>query len=118
MAVPYVGNALNGWTKKQMVKIVHQFVVNHLTQEKMTDVVLDMNLQPMPAQVVDRKPEAQREWRWWRLLVKEREATLSIDDVVVVDGIPYRVRSVQDWGRSGYVRYEATEDYRGRDGDQ
>ena len=110
MAVPYLGNALNGWTKKIPCKIVTQTVVNHKTQENENDVILDKNIQPIPQTKVDRKPEGQRTWKWWNLLIRNGQL-LKIDDVVIINNKRFRIQSIGDWSESGFQNYEAIEDY-------
>ena len=113
MAVPNVSGVLRGWTKKQEVRLVTKSVVDAKVVQTATAIILDMNLQPLQAEKVNRKPEDQRAWKWFSILVKSNYQKLEIDNVLIVTGIPYRIESVQNWTDSGYIRYEAHEDYSG-----
>lgn len=113
MAVPNVSGAIRGWTKKQEVRLVTKTVVNAKVTQTATTIILNMNLQPLQPEKVNRKPEDQRAWKWFSILVKSGYQKMDIDNVVIVSGIPYRIESVQNWETSGYVRYEAHEDYSG-----
>ena len=110
MAVPYLANALNGWTTPRTVQRVTKSVVNFQVDEATTEITLDMNLQPTPPQEVQRRPEDQRQWRWWNVNVREGPV-LNIDDVIIVDGINYRIVEVHNWSESGFQKYRAIEDY-------
>lgn len=110
MAVPYLAGALDGWTTPQTVETVVKTVVNHQVQETRTATTVDINIQPMPAQEVARRPEDQRQWRWWSVIVREGPL-LNIDDVITVDSVSYRIVKVHNWSESGFQKYEALEDY-------
>lgn len=110
MAVPNLANAVRGWTQRRTIQIVSKPVVNHQVVETRSDVTLDINLQPMPAQEVVRRPEDQREWKWWNVIIR-RGPLLNIDDVLIADGIDYRIVKVHNWSESGFQKYEAIEDY-------
>jgi len=110
MAVPWMKKTLRGWTKKTNVKIVTQSVVDFETVEAEADAVLDCNFQPMPAAKVNRKPEEQRTWTWWSIIVEDGPL-LKTDDVIIKDNIRYRIESANNWSESGFQKYEAVEDY-------
>jgi len=112
MPVPYVAGALKGWTRKTPVKIVTQSVVNHQTVEATADATLDINFQPMPAWKVNRKPEEQRTWKWWSIIIKNPTVNLNTDDIIIrPTGQRFRIQSGNDWTESGFSKYEAIEDY-------
>jgi len=110
MPVPYMAGALNGWTNNISVKIITQTISGHKTVESAAEEILDINLQPVPAQRVERKPEYQREWKWWSLIIKNGPL-LKIDDIIIVNSIRYKIQSVSNWASSGFHKYEAIEDY-------
>jgi hypothetical protein len=111
MPFPNVSNALNGWTRRVSARVVTKSIVDHRVVETVADATMDIVLQPMPAQEVNRKPEEQRSWKWWSLWVKAGQQELDIDDVVVVDGVGYRVSKINDWTQGGYRSYDAVEGY-------
>ena len=110
MAVPHLAGALRGWTTPRTVTRVTQTVVNFQTQDAITDITLDCNIQPMPAQEVARRPEDQREWKWWSIIVRYGPL-LNVDDIITVDAISYRIEKVHNWLESGFTKYEAIQDY-------
>ena len=110
MRVPYMGKTLKGWTQKTNIKKVTQTIVNHKTVETESPITLKCNFQPMPAAKVNRKPEEQRTWKWWSIIVTEGEL-LKTDDIIIKDSVRYKIESVNNWTESGFQKYEAIEDY-------
>ena len=108
--VPYLATAIRGWTQKRQVELVTQTVVSHVPTESRVTTQLDINIQPTPAQEVIRRPEDQRSWKYWTLIVREGPV-LDIDDVAVVESISYRITHVHNWSESGFQKYQAIEDY-------
>lgn len=112
MPVPYMGNTIKGWTRKTAVKIVTQSVVQHQTTEATADATLNINFQPMPAAKVNRKPEEQRTWKWWSIIIRSASVLLETDDKIIrPSGQVFRIQSANDWRESGFSKYEAIEDY-------
>ena len=112
MPVPYLGNAIKGWTRKTDVKIVTQTVVDFQTVEATADATLDINFQPMPDFKVNRKPEEQRTWKWWNIKITSSTVLLKSDDIIIrPSGQRFRIQSGADWRESGFSKYEAIEDY-------
>lgn len=112
MSVPYLGNALKGWAKKTNIKVITQTVVDHETVESESDVSYHANFQPMPAAKVNRKPEEQRTWKWWSVIIMDKTVLLKTDDKIQNDsGQNFRVQQANDWRSSGFTKYEAIEDY-------
>lgn len=113
MSIPRVSSALRGWTKKRTVKIIEKTVVNYLTVYRAEIVRLDIFLAPLQPEKIRRKPEEQRAWKWYDVVIKAGARQLKIDDRIEVGGVVYVIDSVQPWDEGGYRRYEATEDYTG-----
>jgi len=112
MPVPYLGGALKGWTRKTNITIITQSVVDHETVESESTISYPANLQPMPAAKVNRKPEEQRTWKWWSVIIRDKTLLLSTDDIIKVDsGKKFRIDQASDWRESGFTKYEAIEDY-------
>ena len=112
MPVPYMAGALKGWTKKTNVKIVTQSVVDHETVETKVPAILDINFQPMPTATVNRKPEEQRTWSWWSIIIKKPTVLLKTDDIIIrPSGQRFKIQSGNNWTESGFSKHEAIEDY-------
>ena len=110
MAVPYMKKTLNGWVKNTNVVIITKSIVDYEEVETETATTLKINKQPVPQTKVDRKPESQREWKWWSFII-QGETLLKVDDIIIVDSIRYRIENISNWSESGFTKYEAIEDY-------
>jgi len=113
MSIPNVSGALRGWLTKREIYLITKTVVNHLTVQRAEVLQIPMMLQPLQPSKIVRKPEEQRSWKWFEIITKKSERLFKHDDKIWVDGIGFRIDSVQPWSDAGYRRYEATEDYSG-----
>jgi hypothetical protein len=112
MPVPYLGNALNGWVKTTSITVITQTVVDHETVETLSNVSYPVNFQPMPAAKVNRKPEEQRTWKWWSVIIRDKTVLLKTDDIIQDgSGKKFRIEQANDWRESGFSKYEVVEDY-------
>lgn len=112
MKVPYLGGALKGWTKVIPILVITKTVVDFQVIETPSEIMLDINYQPMPAYQVSRKPEEQRAWRWWTFIIKNPTIQLNVDDIVTIGSMTFRVQSgLRDWTTSGFSICEAIEDF-------
>jgi hypothetical protein len=105
-----MARTMRGWTNTTSVDRVVQDIVNHKSVETLTRISLKANFQPMPARTVNRKPEEQRSWKWWSIIVVEGPF-LETDEIFIRSGKRFRIMSGNDWTESGFQKYEAIEDY-------
>lgn len=112
MPVPNLSGAVKGWTRLTTVQTVTQSIVDHRTVEVTQNLTRPMNFQPMPAAKVNRKPEEQRTWKWWSIIIRDRTILLNTDDKIIDQyGRIFRIQQSNDWRTSGFTKYEAIEDY-------
>lgn len=105
---PQMASVLNGWTKPSQMREVTQSAVDFEVSETVIAIVwFDVQLTPMSAQKVDRKPENLRAWKWWEAYTTEN---IKPDTVVEdFEGMQFRVQEKYDWEQAGFFRYELTE---------
>lgn len=115
MSIPYVANAFRGWTKKRACRVITKSVIAHRVQLTAREKTFDIMVAPLQPEVIARKPEEQRSWKWWSILTKSSNPLLSVEDQIVVDGITYVINSVDPWNEAGFRHYEATQNYTGLD---
>lgn len=118
MAVPYVGNVLNGWCRNQTVYLVDQSVDQHGNTIKVAiPIVKKMMLQAMPSEDLKEIPQESRSDGWWRILIKERDLSLNMNDIIFVNYAGrlrgFQIKKRGNWGQYGYCRYDALE-YEGK----
>src|SRR4030042_1960112 len=101
---------LRGWVKKKTV-VTYTFQTVDFEQVWIpTDYEVWVNYQPMPAQRVDKKPEEERQWIWWQLVI-DSSLKLKIKDWVVIDEKNFQIMEISDWSMSGFYGYEAIESF-------
>lgn len=108
--IPKVNGALRGWMKTQVFNLIVKTVVNHIPTESFTKFTVKMNIQPMPPEKVNRKPEEQRSWIWYSIWIN-KSVELKIDDIIEIQGKRYKIQSKIRWDDAGYFSFEATEDF-------
>jgi len=112
MPIPYLGNALKGWTETTQISLVTQTVVDFETVESVSDVSYPANFQPAPAQAIKRIPEEKRGRKHWSVIVLDSNVYFNLDDIVQdSDGLKYRIEDAFDWRKSGFTKYTVTRDY-------
>lgn len=112
MPVPYLGNALNGWTVTTQISQVTQTVVDYEVQETVLPDNYPANFQPAPVQAIKRLPEEKRGRKHWSVIVRDPNVYFALDDIIQDSfGIKYRIDEANDWRSSGFTKYIATEDY-------
>lgn len=110
-----VSDALGGLTRPLTVTPLTKTVVDFGNSEAGSDIETDGVLGPLSGRSLYLKPEGQRAWSWKQLLVR-RSIGLAVDDRAEIDGIPYRVKLVNDYSDYGYFEYHLIEDYTGDSG--
>jgi hypothetical protein len=111
MPVPFLGNSVKGWTSSKLITVITQTIVNFQNVQLSKNYSAQINAQPMPAWKVNRKPEEQRTWRWWELIIIQPNLNLKHDDKVVIGPRTFVIQEGSDWSESGFQGYEAIEDY-------
>lgn len=108
--VPVVKGALRGWMKKYAVTTYTQTVVNHKVVNTPVTKYIMLNKQPTPPEVVARKPEEQRHWKFWDIHTT-KELEFNIDDRFEIEGIGYKIKEKYPYKESGYFHYGCIEDF-------
>lgn len=108
--LPNMQDALADWFQMMTFTIITKETVDHELVETATVVAAKAVRQPLSAQKLMMKPEGQRAWRWEQLHAFP-DLILKPDDVVVFNGIRYRVMDKLDYKEYGYLEYHITQDY-------
>ncbi len=111
MSIPYVANALNGWTHNvRCQKVTKENNYGKITIVKSSPFILDMCIQPIPQEKINRQVYGNRSWKYKSLWVKGKP-DLKTDDVIFVNDRNYRIETIIDWSEGGYMNYDVEEDY-------
>ena len=108
--LPNVSEVLPDWFQDLTFDLVVKSVVDYEVVETLTTIHTQGVRQPMSAQSIAIKPEGQRAWRWETIHCLP-DVKLKIDDIIIFDGIKYRVAQRWNWAEYGYLEYEICQAY-------
>lgn len=109
-SLPQMDGALHGWFQKITIKLLSKSVADFELEEKEEELEFRGVVQPVSPQVVERKPEGQRNWRWIQIH-SETSLPVKVDDVIIHKGVKYRVEQRSNYSEYGYYWYQLMEDY-------
>lgn len=109
---PQVSSVFFNWTNAVQMRVVRKVAVDFEMEPDTLGVdTFEAVVQAMKSRDVDRKPEGLREWKWWTMWSVVR---LPADTVVQdMNGVEFRVQSVEDWSQGGFYKTDMTEQPRG-----
>lgn len=111
--LPNMRRSLAGWIKRQYLIVVTQTIVEgEALQIPSTPIIKMINVQPMPTEQINRKVEEKRSWSWYNIFC-ESSLILNIDDLIIVDGITYKIQQKNNYKLHGFLSYEAIQDFTG-----
>ncbi|MBO7735904.1 MAG: hypothetical protein J6S67_25265 [Methanobrevibacter sp.] len=108
--LPNVSEVLPDWFQDLTFDVVTKTVVNYEIVESLTTIHTQGVRQPMAAQQLVIKPEGQRGWKWETIHCLP-DVKLNVDDIIIFDGVKYRVMSRWNWAEYGYLEYEICQAY-------
>lgn len=105
---PNVSSVFNNWTSSIQMQIISKVPVDFESDEVIKGIVsFEAVIQAMSPREVQRKPEGERAWKWWKMW-----ATTHIQsDTVIQDpnGVQFRVTNTQDWSQGGFFTSDIVE---------
>lgn len=111
--LPNVSAAVVKWFQPMSFYRVTTSNVAYQSSEEMIETKTMGTWQPLKPREVFYKPEGQRAFSWCRLHALP-DFILLDDEVVIKDGIQYRVQGKWSYPEYGYVEYHLFEDYSGK----
>lgn len=103
-SLPQVSEALDGWFQTLTFQLVTKSLVDYEIKEVLQPIITKGVRQPFTAQQLAIKPEGQRGWLWETLHCLPN-VQLKIDDIVIFNGVRYRVMQKWNWQEYGYCEY-------------
>ena len=113
--LPQVGEVLPSWFQPLVFDVVTKSLVDYEVQEVIRTVHTQGVRQPMNAQQLAIKPEGQRSWKWETIHCLP-DVKLRVDDIIIFDGVKYRIMERWNWAEYGYLEYHICQAYEGSDG--
>ena len=110
--LPQMGEVLPSWFQTLTFDLVTKTIVDYEVQETLLTITTQGVRQPMSAQQLSIKPEGQRAWKWETIHCLP-DVKLKVDDIVIFDGVKYRVAERWNWAEYGYMEYHICQGYEG-----
>lgn len=110
--LPYVGDTLLDYFQPMTFEIVTKTVLGFQLVETKSVTSFSGVLQPFTSQQLLIKPEGQRAWIWY-MLHCDPSLALNPDDVIIYQGVQFRVMQKRDYTGYGYIEYDVVNDYTG-----
>lgn len=108
--LPDVSDVLPDWFQKLTFQLVLKEQSDYETVETLTTIETQGVRQPMSAQKLELKPEGQRAWKWETIHCLP-DVKLNVDDIIIFNGVKYRVMQKWNWSEYGYLEYEICQGY-------
>lgn len=108
--LPNVSDVLPDWFQSMTFQVVTKDLEDYEVVETLTTITTQGVRQPMNAQRIAIKPEGQRAWKWETIHCLP-DVKLNIDDIIIFDGVKYRVMHKWNWAEYGYLEYEICQAY-------
>lgn len=108
--LPDVSDVLPDWFQDMTFQVVTKDLEDYEVVENLTTITTQGVRQPMSAQRIAIKPEGQRAWKWETIHCLP-DVKLNIDDIIIFDGVKYRVMNRWNWAEYGYLEYEICQAY-------
>lgn len=107
VGMPQLHDALFGWqsrvTLNQITTTIDAF---GRPAQKKSAITFQGVIQPLSAEELMLKPEAQRGYEWLQIHVPRGvKEPLTVGDLIEVDSVEYRVNALLNYKRNGYIEY-------------
>ena len=110
--LPDVSGAMLDYFQPMTFELLVKTVQGYQLAEDPTIFQFQGVWQPFSEQQLSVKPEGQRKWKWFWLHAQP-SLDLAPDDVVLYQGVQYRVMARKDYNLYGYIEYHLVDDYTG-----
>lgn len=108
--LPNVQAGMANWFQSITFIQIVKTVVNFKVVETTTSIDFQGVIQPFTAQMLELKPEGQRNWIW-KTLHAYPGTLLVPDDEGTIQGQNYRVMQKLNYQEYGYIEYHIVQDY-------
>jgi hypothetical protein len=110
--LPDPSGSMLDYMEQLTVTQITKTVVNFQNVEVPVTTTFYGVIQELTPQQLMMKPSGQRQFTW-RMIHTFPTVVLNPDDVVIYQGVQYRVMSKSDWTKCGYIQYDCMQDYTG-----
>lgn len=111
--MPRMTFAFAGWKSQITLVKIETNVVNGFDDPIETAVSFKGTIQPLSAEDLELKPEAQRGFQWLQIHVEVDDNTqflpLAVGDIILYNDLRYRVNGKKDYRLNNFIEYHALE---------
>ena len=109
--LPDVSPAVDTLLMPVRVNTITKTLIDGYVKEK--EQAIDTKAARMPAKEgLEIRADGDRSWKWWTLYFSS-PLPVNNDDVIVLNGVRYRVMEKHDWIDYGFIMVHCIEDYEG-----
>jgi hypothetical protein len=109
--MPNVSGALSGWLSTFTFRVRKDVVTDGLVTHQETDYTMQGMMQPLNNAAIMLKPEGQRSWNWFTFHTVSSSPSLDVNDVIIYNGVAYKIMGQYDWHLNGYMEYHIVAEY-------
>ena len=110
--LPDVSEAITGFFYPLVFQHMQKQLVEGFVQEIAVTVRTLGVRQPFKAQQLQMLAEGQRAWKW-ETIHCQPDVKLRPDDIILIDGVKFRVMEKYDYSPYGYLQFNIVSDYKG-----
>jgi hypothetical protein len=108
--LPNLRNPVSKWGVNMQFVIITKTIVDGEVVETPTAIDFKGVIQNFSTTDLILKPEGQRDWAW-KMVHSLTALALKPDDIIVYNGIRYRVMKMRDFSEYGYYEYHIISGY-------
>jgi len=108
--LPNLSNSICNWFQLIVMEQLVKTIVNFQVVETTTPLMFQGIVQTFTPRQLMMKPEGQRAWKW-KSVICWPSVILKPDDVLLYEGLQYRVMATFDWKQMGFIEYHIQSDY-------
>lgn len=110
--LPDVSEVMNGWEVPMVANYVTQTLVDGAVVDTEVNKPIKGISQPLKAEEVLLKDEAQRNWSWYMVQVRETTyGELFPTQILIINSVPHKIMAKKDWTLDGYREYHVIRDF-------
>jgi hypothetical protein len=109
--MPQMSAAFSGWTVPMTWALITQTVVNGFPVDTETTYTIEGVFQPLSAEEIQLKPDAQWSWPWYMLHIVGKSQPFRTNDRIKFNGLVYKVMGKKDYSLNNYSQLDLVEDY-------
>ena len=111
-SLPDLSDVMTQWEVPMTANYVTQSVVDGVVTDTAVSKTIKGIMQPLKAEEIMLKDEGQRSWDWYQVHIRESAyGELFTTQILIINGINYKIKAKKDWVLNGYREYHAIRDF-------